>query len=182
MRRSATQTAIGVVGTNYGSVAVGSRAVCTTVRGGRRLQFAHARLHQTRLSTGSTIEINGKVYPGTVLSIHDDKVYIDGVEIDKEKKEGEAKTTQLRAIQITINGSVEGNVSVDAGSVTITNGGVRGDVSTVSGEVKLKRGNIGGDVSTMSGQVHVAGSVGGDVCTMSGGIDVRGNTRCGRRV
>jgi hypothetical protein len=122
------------------------------------------------------ITINGKTYSGNNLTISNNKIIIDGVEINgmEEAKEinvvitGNINSINLGAAKsFIVNGTV-GDISTGSGDVTCEN--VTGSVNTASGDVDCK--NIGGNVKTSSGDVN-AETINGSVNTVSGNIKQR---------
>lgn len=105
----------------------------------------------------ASISINGRTYSGNSVSVINDRVVVDGVEQD-----GEMLT---HPISVQIIGNCE-SIETTTGDVTIA-GSVSGNVEAMSGDVQCSE--IGGDVETMSGSV-TCGDVSGRVSTMSGDI------------
>jgi len=101
------------------------------------------------------IIINGKSYVGSSVSINNNKIVINGNEINDSSK----------VINITIEGNVE-TVAVDYCEKIVVNGFVN-KLSTTSGDVEC--GNVNQSVKTVSGDIE-CGNVGGDVSTTSGDI------------
>lgn len=141
-----------------------------------------ATLSPMTIGDGSSVVINGRTYKGRTVEVRDDRVYIDGKEVveNDEREEGPA-AQEPRTISITIQGTVEGDVSLDVGKITIAEGSVRGNIKTASADVVLKKGNVGGSASSMSGNVNITGDVGGDASSMSGNVKIGGDTRGSRR-
>lgn len=111
----------------------------------------------TTTDSGSII-INGKTYVGNDITIVNNKVIIDGVDVTPDSK------------QITIN--VEGNVeSIKADVVTkiTVAGNVGGDLNCGTGDVQVNNG-VNGYVKTGVGDVKISGNVGGNVKTGVGDI------------
>lgn len=106
------------------------------------------------------ITINGTTYSGNNITVRNNKVIIDGVEINTGK-------------DLTVNIYVEGNIDSINGNVTnVTVHGNVIDVETVSGDVVVTN-SVEGDVQTVSGDVK-ANSIKGKVKTVSG--DIKGKT------
>lgn len=103
-----------------------------------------------------TVSINGKTYAGNNVHIKQNKVFVDGIEVECEDK----------VINISINGDV-GNVDTLSGDVVIT--GNAKSVNTTSGDVRIGR-DVTGDVETVSGDVDVRGDIEGNVTTVSGDV------------
>jgi hypothetical protein len=115
--------------------------------------------------------INNRGYNGKSISIINNKIIIDGVDV----------TPNSKTINITIDGNVD-NLSVDVCNNIIVNGDVNklttssgdidcddvlGDIKTISGEIEC--GKVGGNISTISGDVKCK-NVTGNVKTNSGNI------------
>ena len=102
--------------------------------------------------------INGRVYPGSSLSISGSDVGIDGKTVSSlaEWKEKE--------INITINGGAE-SVSVEVGNITV-HGDVTKSVKNTNGDIEIT-GSVGGVVKTTNGSID-CGAVSGDVDTVNG--------------
>lgn len=109
----------------------------------------------------SEMSINGLVVEGSNMEIVGNKVFVDGREVDFGPKES------LARIEIHISGDCQ-IVQSQSGDVTVS-GSVDGDVSSQSGNISIHN-VVQGDVKTMSGDVTVSGSIGGKVSTMSGDI------------
>lgn len=118
------------------------------------------------------IVINNKAVIGNNISILNNKVIVDGKEIDLEKA-------------LTVNIQVEGSINSISADVcnTINVTGNVGTLSTVSGDVQcadvhtsvqttsgdVKCGDVKGSVKTVSGDV-IANTVNGSVNTVTGDI------------
>lgn len=100
------------------------------------------------------ININGRVFKGTHITIRDGEIIVDGVIQDGDP---------LSDLNVTIHGDVE-RIETTAGKVTANRAG---SIRTKSGDVEC--GDVSGDVKTMSGDIE-CGAVGGGVETMSGDI------------
>lgn len=107
------------------------------------------------------VNINGVTYSGSNVTVKNNKIYIDGKEVN---------TPDAKEYFISIHGD-NATVSTESGNVTV-NGSVTQSVSTMSGDV-IVHGSVSLNTSTMSGDLRVKGSVGGNVSTMSGDI-IRG--------
>ena len=70
-------------------------------------------------------------------------------------------------IQITIEGDCH-EIKGSANQVTVK-GSVTGDVTNHNGDIEVE-GSVGGDVENMNGDIRVAGEVKGDVSNMNGNI------------
>lgn len=101
------------------------------------------------------IIINGKSYIGSSVSINNNRVIVNGKEINEDSK----------VINITVEGNVD-SVEVDYCAKIVVNGFVN-KLSTTSGDVEC--GNVNQTVKTVSGDVE-CGNVGGDVSSTSGDI------------
>jgi len=102
------------------------------------------------------ITINGKSYKGNSITIINDKVIIDGKEVETDEK----------TINITVEGSIT-KLKVDSCN-TLEVGGDVHKLTTMSGDVEVS-GNVTGSIETMSGDVD-CGDVGGGIETMSGDV------------
>jgi len=98
-----------------------------------------------------TININGKIYEGSNISINGDQIIIDGV-VRRSEVSG--------VVEVRI---LEGKVWNITSSASITCSDVEGDVQA-GGSVTCS--NVKGDVQA-GGSVTTGGSIGGDV--MAGG-------------
>ncbi len=105
----------------------------------------------------ANVTINGKSFSGRNISIHNDKIIIDGksVEMGDEK-----------IFNINIEGDVENLETVSPKSFTVK--GNVNNLSTVSGDVEVG-GHVSGSIQTVSGDVRCA-NVGGSINTVSGDI------------
>ena len=120
----------------------------------------------------ATISLNETDYAGKSITIHNNRVYIDGVDHTPDAKEiiitvtGDITTLAASSVvkEITITGNVD-NISTASGSVRCGNIGTH--VETVSGDVNCE--NISGDVKTISGNVNGT-TISGNVKTVSGNI------------
>lgn len=119
----------------------------------------------------NTIKINSLNYSGNNITIINDRVIIDGVDVTPNTKNitievtGNLDKLQVGACKsITINGDVN-HLSSSSGEVSCDN--IRGNVETVSGDIEVDY--INGSVETVSGDVHST-SIAGDVKTLSGDI------------
>ena len=108
------------------------------------------------------IKIFGKIFnkqfQGKNISIANNKIFINGKQVDGLKDE--------KNITIEINGDIE-NIKADSCQEITIKGSCKGDIKTTSGDIKCK--NIGGNVNTMSGNVS-ARKIAGSVSTMSGDV------------
>lgn len=118
------------------------------------------------------IVINNKAIVGNNISILNNKVIVDGKEIDLEN---------ALTVNIHVEGSVDSitadachiiDIAGDAGTVNTISGDVQcadvhHSVQTTSGDVKC--GDVKGFVKTVSGDV-IANTVNGSVTTVSGDI------------
>ena len=100
--------------------------------------------------------INGRPYYGDKISINNNKVIIDGVNVTPED------TLQVSII-------VEGDIKSIDGATDVKVLGNVGSVRTQSGDVEVG-GNIEGSINTMSGDVKADGNIEGPTSTMSGDI------------
>ncbi len=111
---------------------------------------------------GSTVTVNGKSWSGNSVSVVNNRIFVDGKEVDNEndvkkiytpvtiKVSGDCETVESQNGNITIEGSAgsaestNGEITVEGdvtGSVKTTNGNVfanciRGGVKTVNGDIK----------------------------------------------
>jgi hypothetical protein len=122
------------------------------------------------------ISINGKTFEGRNITVKNNKVIIDGVDVTPD--------SNSKHIDIIVDGNVDkldidmcdklmikGNVNtLAATSVDVQCGDVTGNVHTVSGDIEC--GNVGGSVTTTSGDVKCENVTGG-VKTLSGDIKHR---------
>lgn len=102
------------------------------------------------------ISFNGKTYSGTMLSIKNGKIFIDGKQVEDDSKE----------INIVINGNID-SIDVDSCNTIIVDGYCN-SVKTTNGDVEIS-GNVVGDVTTTNGDVNCQ-NVGGRVKTTNGNI------------
>ena len=105
---------------------------------------------------GNKVTINGKTYSGNNIQISNNKVFIDGKEVDCADRE----------LNISITGDVD-TVKTTSGDVNVT-GSVK-SVSTTSGDIEIG-GNVSGNVSSISGDVSASGGIQGNVSTVSGDV------------
>lgn len=103
----------------------------------------------------SQIIINGKSYTGSSISINNNRIIINGNQINEDSK----------VINITIDGNID-SLDVDYCEKVVVNGFVN-KLSTTSGDVEC--GNVNQTVKTVSGDIE-CGNVGGDVSSTSGDI------------
>jgi hypothetical protein len=122
----------------------------------------------------STISINGQSFTGNNIQIKNNKIFVDGEEVNPDDK--------AKVINISINGMVnnvtidhchdveiDGNVdSVNTSSGDISISGSASAIYNNSGDV-LVSGDIHGEVITTSGDVKCKNIV-GDIKTVSGDI------------
>lgn len=126
-----------------------------------------------------SISINGKVYTGSrSVEQKGGKIYIDDVLLEETKGE------EARVFNIVVTGPVEGPVTFGAGANVTINGSVTGDITSDGGDIKVagtarnikttngivEAGEVKGSVTTMNGTVN-CGEIGGDVSTMNGSIN-----------
>lgn len=105
------------------------------------------------------IIVNGKTYHGNCITVNNNNIIIDGVNVTPDGKE----------INITVDGNIN-ELKVDvANNIKIT-GNVT-NIQTKSGDVDVS-GNVTGSIQTTSGDVD-CGTVGGSIKTMSGDIKHR---------
>lgn len=109
----------------------------------------------------SSVTINGKTYKGSSVEVHNDEVKIDGKPVD-------AGDSSFKTINITIEGNC-GNVTVHVGDITIK-GSVDGEVHTGMGNIEC--GSVTGSVDNAMGDI-TCGDVGGDVDASMGNISCR---------
>ena len=111
-------------------------------------------------SKKTSVTIDGKSYFSTNGSIRivNDKVYIDGKEVDNESTQKE--------INITIEGNTK---DIDIGVCNSINikGNVQGDLEVGTGDVECF--DVGGDVDVMNGDIH-CNNVSGDIDIMNGDV------------
>lgn len=106
------------------------------------------------------IEINGRSFSGSNISIVGGKVIVDGKEVDGLQDE--------KQINIVVNGDIE---TLQSGNGNVTVSGVTGSVQTVNGEIEIT-GSVGGSVKTVNGNVR-CGEVRGSVNSVNGNIKPR---------
>ena len=104
------------------------------------------------------VNINGVTYSGNSVVVKNNKIYIDGKEVNP---------ADSKEYIISVHGDYA-TVSTESGEVTV-NGNNTNSVNTMSGDVFV-HGDVLENVSTMSGDVRVKGSISGKVSTMSGDI------------
>jgi len=102
------------------------------------------------------IIINNRSISGRNISINNNKIIIDGIDVTPDSK----------TITIKVEGNIE-SINADVVDIIEVNGSVD-DIKTMSGNVSVS-GNISGNVKTMSGNVS-CGNIDGNVKTMSGNI------------
>lgn len=119
----------------------------------------------------SQIIINGKSYIGSSISINNNRISINGTQINEDSKvinitvEGDINLLDVDyCAKIVVNGSVT-KLKTTSGDVEC--GNVTQSVETTSGDIEC--GDIGGDVNTTSGDVK-AKNINGNVKTLSGDI------------
>lgn len=121
------------------------------------------------------ISFNGKTYTGNTVEVKNNKVFVDGVEVntgdDKKSFWSSLKSSEKKEFNFTIEGDVQ-NLNIDNGGYVIVKGNV-GDVKMVSGNVEVE-GYVQGNITTTSGDVEVHGDVSGNIKTVSGDVDVEG--------
>lgn len=135
-------------------------------------------MKRTTIMSMGRCTINGKVYNNIngVVTIENGRMLVNGKPIedwsDSDCKtinitiEGNLESLDVTSCNsITVNGDVK-KVKTGSGDVTVR-GSVGGDVQTGSGDVEC--GNVDGDVSTGSGNVH-SGDVRGRVSTGMGNV------------
>lgn len=118
-------------------------------------------LNRAIIKGNSKITINGKTYQGSSVNITNNKVIIDGEEVDDVSKEP--------VVYIDVypdKGSKVENVNTVSGDITIH--GNATSIKTTSGDV-LVNGNISGNINTVSGDVK-ADNIDGNINTVSGDI------------
>lgn len=129
------------------------------------------------IQSGSNIVINGKYISGKSISIKDNKVIVDGLEVKPEQLE-DTKNVHIEvkgditAIEIYGKGNITcnnvGSIQLDSGKISCKD--IGGNLGIVNGNVFC--GNITGHVDSVSGDIN-ASSIGGDVETVSGNITVK---------
>lgn len=135
-------------------------------------------MKRTTIMSMGRCTINGKVYNNIsgVVTIENGRMLVNGKPIedwsDSDCKtinitiEGNLESLDVTSCNsITVNGDIK-KVKTGSGDVTVR-GSVGGDVQTGSGDVEC--GNVDGDVSTGSGNVH-SGDVRGRVSTGMGNV------------
>lgn len=110
-------------------------------------------------STNGRIEINGQTFIGKNVFIENGRVIIDGHVQDMIPQ---------NAITVIVTGDC-GSVENERGNVTIS-GSVSGNVQTGSGDISC--GSVGGNAQTGSGDIS-SGHVGGSIRSGSGDISHR---------
>lgn len=106
--------------------------------------------------TSGTVMINGQSFSGKTVTVRDGRVFVDG-------------NPQDMCLQGRILVHVYGNCqSVDSGAGDVSvSGSVLGNVTTSAGDIQC--GRVGGNVSTKAGDV-TCGPVAGTVRTVTGDI------------
>ena len=120
-------------------------------------QATHSARQSSNRSGSATIRINDAIYSGSVVSIINNKVIVNGKEVTIDPDH--------REIHIEIEGNVD-SLDVDCCEQVVVHGNAN-RVSTVSGSVKC--GDVDGNVTSVSGSIH-AGAIRGSVSTISGSI------------
>lgn len=119
---------------------------------------------------------NGVSYSGKNISINNQRIIIDGVEINDESKvinieiKGDVNSvnvTHCNSFKITGN---TGNVQSSSGDITIEGGA--NDVTSSSGDIEINS-SVSGNVKSSSGDIQIKGTVGGDVSSKSGDVSYR---------
>lgn len=105
------------------------------------------------------IRVNNVSYNGNSISIRDNKIFIDGVDVTPDAKQ----------INIDVTGNIDKLNADNCHKITV--GGSAGSIETMSGNVDIA-GDVAGSIETMSGDVK-CGAIGGSVKTMSGDIKHR---------
>lgn len=110
------------------------------------------------MKNGSII-INGKSFVGRNIIISDDKVIVDGqqVECDAEKQfditiNGTVESLETKSGNVRVSGSVN-RIKTVSGDVTVKE--CAGHINTISGDVKAK--TIDCSVNTVSGDIYKIG-------------------------
>ncbi|AGN30188.1 hypothetical protein VPFG_00188 [Vibrio phage nt-1] len=104
-----------------------------------------------------TIEVNGKKYQGTSVTVKNGKVIVDG--------RLQEDVSDCQTVTVNIEGSAT-LVQNENGNVTI-GGEVKGDVKTTNGDIHCL--NVHGNVKTTNGDIDCY-DVAGDVETVNGDI------------
>jgi hypothetical protein len=102
------------------------------------------------------VTINGVSYSGMNVSVSNNRVFVDGKEVNPEGKE----------IRISVEGDI-GKLDVDSCDRIDVSGSVKGNVNVSAGNASC--GDVGGNVETTAGNV-TCGAVSGNVHTMAGNI------------
>jgi len=100
--------------------------------------------------------INNKSYIGKSISINNNKIIVDGIDVTPESKE----------INIQVNGNIE-NLSVDYCNQINVVGDVE-NIKSTSGNVNCK--NVKNSIQTTSGDVECEGDCNGNILTTSGKV------------
>ena len=119
----------------------------------------------------SVMIINNKGYVGSSITVINNKVFVDGVDVTPDAKtidinvQGDLQTLTVDACNIVnVEGSV-GSLQTTSGGVSC--GNVETFVQTTSGDVECRE--VKGYVKTVSGDIH-AETILGSVTTVSGAI------------
>lgn len=112
------------------------------------------------ISGGGAINVNGKTYRGSSVSVNNGVVYIDG-------KKADEIDSSVKTIKVIVEGDCN-DVTTTAGEITIE-GNVLGSVNMASGDVEI-RGQVSGGVKTVSGDVTVFSVIKGSCSSVSGNI------------
>lgn len=105
------------------------------------------------------ITINGQVYTGNNITVNNGKVTIDGNTV---------QGLDEKIINISVEGNLEGNLTVDNAESIEINGYVGGSVRTNNGDV-ICESDIHNGASTTNGDIH-ASKIEGSISTVNGDI------------
>jgi hypothetical protein len=148
------------------------------------------RISQMQVSgSGCTTVINGKTYTGRSISIINNRIIVDGVDITDGTGIVDLPADKKLFLNVVVEGKVDklegtfndatfmeevGTVNVENAHVIKIEKGVGGNVKSTSGDITVG-GDVAHGVSSTSGNVEVHGDVkNGDAKSMSGNIGIEG--------
>jgi len=119
----------------------------------------------------ASINMNGKIYSGRSVSISNNKVIVNGVDITPDSKiiniiiEGDVDKIEVDYCEsVAVNGNAQ-TIRTTSGDIICKD--VKGDVQSTSGDIEA--GNVGGSIQTVSGDIN-CNDVNGNVKTLSGDV------------
>jgi len=113
------------------------------------------KLFRALFQSKGRITIDGRNFVGRNITIHNDKVIVDGVE---------QSGSLVGPVSVTVHGDVD-RLETVSGNVEVS--GACLGAKTVSGDIRCR--DVAGNVSTISGNV-TCGRIGGSAKSMSGDI------------